>query len=1262
MNYFMDPSSLILLFKNPVIKKICETAGKYSYQELCKNYTFYRFLNELGIERPKDEHQRLYLHTTVLFAAKGKQREFIELILLPESQAAFREEVQEEKSGAFLLQLDSALHTHRLVKEIKHWNEIPFADVEDFFNTYRSLVKTVATPVQNAILSQGTKQAVLIEQNKQISIQGFQALSDQMAGLTDMLTNGPGKPLQEEYNRQLKVIIETLSEGKVRRALEELLVLKEQLWEKLDGSLRFRLLTNLGVCNFRLEAYDQAAEFLIEAFPYNPGSATALNNLVNAYMFTGDEVQAQRNCALFIESFPENPEAYSAWIKLNSPELSLEELKEKVPDFLQNHPVILTALGLAVRKRNEYDLSIGLLKQAMNAGAADEFICEHLIQTYLDKYSLSFQLINLGIPDEKTTPELEEMLGLIRKQLSATDEAETPGMKAKLYLAEGFTLNLLQRPSEALSATSQGLALEPENLFLIKQKAILLAYDGDADAAITLLQPVERFYEVPDVPLFLAEVCHNVGRTTEAISTLEAFTAITSDGHFLEQSKHILVDYYILEKQDNKLSLLSATAFSEETITNKISLAKIGKYHGEMENVVAILRQGLGLVTAETRFRDKYLLAEICNREQLVSEAVTLYETINEPGAASAISASLIRLYQKLGRLKDALAALRLIREKNGPVKGFTESEVYILCNYLSDYRGAAEVAAVYVARFPENMTMILQLNGLYLRLEEFEKADAFLDEKIAYWNLDAQLFQIYLLQLTSRRKEQQVYKIAYEYRRLKDDQQAHTAYLQTLLQVHWPKEGDSTPKTVALDTVVTLTDKSGYKFFLTIEDRPSSELKAGEVNAEHPRFTAIIGKTTGEIVQFEGSFTKWTVTAIEKKYTFAFHESQQKTATIYAETSPLKVFHTDDFPELMGQLYDPQYAGNFQTAVDLYKNHSLTLGFFAQRFDKNPLELWGQLRSIPDCGIRTCRGEPGSLNASAAQLKNSPRICADVLGIATLFELPVADLVIKHFGKLLITESTYDTLLDFVRLAIGFGAHENGDSRAERLLAFVKSNTETVQPQKILQMNSLEKGHFDDLIGKSFYESVLLAEEMNAVLYTEDAILRLVAQSEHQVAGCWSQSLLFYFLGEKLIDRDMYENGCLTLATMNYRHTYISGGTLVAAVKQHGADTGFMIRLLTILHGNNTSIESVPFVVYGFITNLWTGDLGLSDSEKEELTFLSVMALLTDRTVIQAATPLQRLALLTARAMPQAAARLVYAKIAATITHIRRLFDLDEF
>jgi tetratricopeptide (TPR) repeat protein len=1280
----MSLAALTFLFKNPVVQKIVEIGGKYTYKQLSNKYQFYSILEDLGIEKPTDDHERLYVHTTVLFSAKGKQSELIKLLLLKDSQQAFLDEIRNGQNGAFLRQLDHALHTQSFVREIKHWQQIPAEEAKDFVDIYQDLVSQVASPVQHQLIEGNRSLNSLMKDQHRESQENFRDLKQELldikssiAQIVPVVATSPETApvtafeiLQQEYERQITEIIKTLNQGKVRRAMDEFLTLKTQLWDKLSPVLQFKLLTNLGVAYFQLQEEETAAPLLIEAHELDPESKLGWSNVVNAYLSIGDTANAESHVDEFICKFPDSKSAYAALIKLKAKDHTTDEILTMVPEGLRDSVEIVTALGLAARQRDELKLSIELLRQAKTLKPDDRYINQQLLQSWLEVLARDYRLINLQVLTGEDKTMLEELLAIVYKEQALTDVHESPFAKANLYLAEGFVLFLLKRRSDASAANLKGLEIDPESQFLRKQQGLLLAFSGDLNGAIEMLSKITDYDRVPDVPLLLSEIYRNAGRYDEAIELVESYRAQATDEIFLKQSKYVLVDLYIRRDQNDKITQFESN-FSKDDIVDLISLARIQRYRKSPENTISLLKDAIKLASGDSTFRERFLLGEELYRNELFEDAITVFETISDGQTPSEINQFLGRAYRKTGRIADLTRLLRQLREHNGPLMGYTEEEVDIYLYDLSDYHKAQQIAQAYTEKFPSEFGMQLQLNGINIRLENYAGTDTFFDKPIKLWELTHNWVKIYLNQLIRQDRRQQAFEIAYEYRRLKNNEEAHVLFLQTALQHPNGAEAKFKPEAVGKGCVVTLTDRSRNKYILIIEDRPDTELLENEINPGHPKFQKLENKKIGDIVQFDNSFTKWEITSLDSKYTYAFRESQDKCATIYSETSPLRVFNTDDLNEVLGQVVDPNWSKNFQMAQDYYRSCQITLGSFAEAFNYHPMNLWAQLRSIKTVGIRTCDGQSGRLENNSKLLERKVnkkakkktkvklvRLCADLLGMVTLFELPIIDIISQTFGKLLITESTWDSLLQFQQDVQTFSAQPN--ERLEALLDFVRNHCEIRQPKQLMQINSLEKGRLDDVIGRPFHETMLLAAEYKAILYTEDQALANLAKTEHKVDSTWSQGLAHYFLGNGSMDVETYEATAIQLTLMNYKHTYVSRLTLQEALRKYGAGSREFNTVLEVMQGNTTSMDTAIFVVYGFIADLWRRNMNDTDPEAEEITYLILLHYLTDRTVIDALSLLQRLALIGYGAPNTRYGQYIYRQIEKQIQKVKQNFDCE--
>jgi len=786
--------ALVFLFKNSIIQKFLEIAGKHSYSDLKNNFDFYKILEELGIEKPKDEQERLYLHSTVLFAAKGKQEELVKLLLLKDSQDAFFKETRNNEEGAFLRELDHALHTKSFIKEIKNWQQVPDDDIQEFIGIYQDLINLVATPVQHAVLNETRSLSALMTDRHRENQENFQDIKKEMQELKVSLIlpqSHVTEPLQQEYERQLTVILQTLNDGKVRQALNEFETLREQLWSQLELKLKFKLLTNLGVAYFKLNEQEKAAPLLIEAHKLDPESKVGWSNMVNAYLSLGDTENAERYISAFIHKFPDSISAYSAFIKLKAEDYTVDEIRAMVPVLIRDDVDITTALGLAARQREEFQLSIELLRTAKKSKPDDRYINQQLLQSWLEVLARNYKLINLRILTEEDKTNLVALLGIIHKEQELTDVHENPLAKANFYLAEGFVLFLLKRNIESAVANNKGLEIDPESVFLRKQQGMLFAFSGDLHGAINMLSGIKEYEYMPDVPLLLSEIYRNNGQYEEAVNLIEEKRNTITDKKFIAQSKFVLLDLYIRQKSDEKIAILEQE-LSTDTISDLISLARIAVYRNNKEDSKTNLKQAIKLAEENVNFRERFLLAEQLFKYEMYDEAIVQLEKISDPTVPSEINNYLGRAYRKAGRTADTLRLLSLIREHNGPMKGYTEEEINIYIHELSNYSSARDILEAYIATFDNEFGMELQLNEVNMRLELFDKVDAFFSKPIKIWELQHNLVRVYVTQLLKTNHKKRAVELTYEYRRIKNNEEAHVLFLQTLLQYPNAKEGTS--------------------------------------------------------------------------------------------------------------------------------------------------------------------------------------------------------------------------------------------------------------------------------------------------------------------------------------------------------------------------------------------------------------------------------------------------------------------------------------
>ncbi|WP_461789723.1 tetratricopeptide repeat protein [Pedobacter sp.] len=1195
-----------MLIKSTLIRKVVVEAGKFGYSKLLKEYDAYKVLAGLKIAKPIDSHERLYIHTVLLFAALGKPEEYIRLILLKSCSDAFKQELVHGNVGAFVRELEHQLHTDQNIRIIKEWNQIPDGDVDHFFAIYNKLVKDVAAPSALSMLNKQEEMA-----------QSFKLQFDKQNALTEMMLKevrslGLGTnedAIQKEYRTQISEVTEELENGSAEKALFRLRKLKDRIWDNVSEQLKFTLLTNIGIGHYKLHQNNDAAEALIEAYGISPDTETSLSNVVNAYMAIDDRENTLYHLRLFLKKFPKSIGAHACRIKVFANNETLDELQQKVPKKILKNPEIIASLGMAARNRGEFDVAIRLLNDAHLANPKDDFIEKHLLQAYLEKYARNYKVLNMKILDGQTADDLELLLKIIYRQQKKSKETDNKIEQVNLFLSEGFVLSLTKKIPDALAALDRGLYLDPVNPNLLKQKGYIYAFEGKVELAIAELSKISDFALAPDVPCFLAECHRNNGNIGKGIKILEkvlrggVISGILAD-HFTNQATHILLDMYILDGRRAKVEELGGKHFQGEHVLDKISAARIAYFLGEGEKGAELLRKACGLINDKSTYQEKFFLASDLQRHQLFSEAIEIYSLIVDPEIDSEPNRMLCKLLWDHAQMGQALTMLRQLRQANGVLEIPTRFEMECY-QQIADYARATEIAEEYLKAFPANDEVRLILGGLYYRTGRPALQKSLLDVPMNYLELNAGFLQTYLAQLAGVGRREQAIDIAYEYQRIKDSEEASTIFQQTVLFYPFRKERD-VPVTADIDCAVTLS-REDIKFTLILEDRDSMSLKKNEINLSHQRFEKIFGKSVGEEVSF-GNTDRWYITSIVHKTKYAFDLGRQDQETVYADSSKMRWFKIDDIkknleenPELL-QKQRQTSENAFNLTFKPYKQHEVSLFMLAKSMGVNLISVRDQVIAMKKVGIQCSEGERQTIEQIKEKIENR-QLCADITTLLAVFELGLQERIFGQFGKILVVPATVDIVLNALEDGRSFRPDGNPSQPLIALKNFIDTYCEEVFPLSLLELNANDKSASDDIVGKSVLDTYLLCSEKQGVYLSDDFVCRESYKAGYDAPVMWTQDLLVFFHAEGQITRDVLSHANIELVKRNYQYVSLDSHTLYTAFKLFGGkDPEKLLACLEMLSGVRSTEDSAIVVAFHYMILGWR-DLTMEEGAKEYLT-----------------------------------------------------------
>lgn len=275
------------------------------------------------------------------------------------------------------------------------------------------------------------------------------------------------------------------------------------------------------------------------------------------------------------------------------------------------------------------------------------------------------------------------------------------------------------------------------------------------------------------------------------------------------------------------------------------------------------------------------------------------------------------------------------------------------------------------------------------------------------------------------------------------------------------------------------------------------------------------------------------------------------------------------------------------------------------------PIEAWVEATSDPR-GLKVASGTPEEMDISTNAIAYKRIICADITALLSLFQLDCAPQILEIFGKVYITESTYDLIFNHAQ---GIAPLPKGNPKLGSFLEFVRNSTIKQQPRQLIGINWLEQQKNHEWLGLEFYETAVLAKELGAIYYSDDYIFRTYAERTYHIDCAWTQSFLNFAFEKKLITNPVYQKALLSLINKSYIHTSISVHTLFESfIQTNYRVTGVTDKCIAVLSGYSSNMESATAVVMDTLLELWTR-VPAKPGDKLDITRSMFIALLNGRT-----------------------------------------------
>ena len=339
--------------------------------------------------------------------------------------------------------------------------------------------------------------------------------------------NNESSRINDERHKRIEYALELINRGDFSQAVHYLEVLKEEIWYQVDNILKYRITSNLAMAKLGLDEISDAAVSFIEALQYNPEDDKAIAYAAMGYCFQRDYTNAENLVDKALQKNPANVLAYSLCIRISSITESIESILEKIPPPYRESLDVLIALGEAAINRKLYNKAEEWLQKALDIKQDISMISvkAFLGVALIEPIAQNYVLIAAGQILEYQKHSLERAISLFTEVLGGyyVDPKDLSHLKFTALVNRLSALRLLGRYDEAIHDIEIARQKEPNDSYLIKQRALLAHEKGDEKAAHEYATLILSSPKVPEAFLLVANFLMALNRDKEAEEILNQF-------------------------------------------------------------------------------------------------------------------------------------------------------------------------------------------------------------------------------------------------------------------------------------------------------------------------------------------------------------------------------------------------------------------------------------------------------------------------------------------------------------------------------------------------------------------------------------------------------------------------------------------------------------------------------------------------------------------------------------------------------------------
>jgi len=1017
------------------------------------------------------------------------------------------------------------------------------------------------------------------------------------------------------YITQLDSIKELKKQNKYQTVIDLLDNYRKSNWDQLSPELKYKVIANKAVAYFDLHKTETAAEILLELQSLNYESEDLIAYLTLAFAilkkFNDFDIWFQKAKTLHSKSI----NLWLGFIYRYEGEKPIDDIVNEIPEELKNKAEILFKVGLILFDTGDKGKGTEYLKRAQSElqGSNESVIDTKaaiaciIIKDIISPFKYIFKHFS-----EQEIHELEDAKKLLSEAWEIVKNTELVSSRWYVVMNRGVINKVVGLLDKALSDFQQAYEISKEYLPFVNLLALLIQMSKYELAEELLLN--QQFDNLSDEETFIIQnfqvrLFSLTGQVNKAIELLET----NLDTPDIERKQELLILIINVLLEDNQLD--KSAGYCNRLISDFPNNINGHLFKGFIEykkgnTDIALLNYGYAqtLINSLTKTHELYQLAQGFVETKSYNNAAVILEQIVDKDLNNDLSRALIYSYYQSGNISSAINLSAHLFNKY-PETPFLAEILINIYQETNNYSNAISILEQFLPLANLNIKDIFLLKGatLYYYLRDKNSLERMVTQVTNLNQLsleDGFKLAYFLIKLG---KVMDGIDVAYKTRsRFSDNSVAHVQYLWTLNEADKDYAKAMFPSSVKVNSVIVLLEENNPKFkqtFLitTEQDNLEEVLKPSDEFAKQ-----LLDKNIGDKVVLKKSYGiehTFIVSKILDKYVHAYRLSMELFETRFAGSSEIEVFRINpDQPNneilqyVKGLSLEQQ---DFAKQVDdLYNKGLVTIGTLAEVYRRNIVKQWFNLINSSDVYIQAYLHSEE--NAIKEFISGEKKIVVDLTFLlAGFFLFPESNLIYHLGNQVLITQSTVDELQQYYEeleihkgqemSSIGYQegqyfrhtiTKENVEQHRQLIKKIIDWCTTTAQirtSKTTLEINREERQKSNNTLGESFFDTILLGKEHNAIVLSDDAIFKKLLDSEYKLKSCSTYQFGIHLLQKELITVSQWESFVITLITCNYIFLPINFKVLWESFER----SAFQIRKPFITALKGITILRIDFLVF---------------------------------------------------------------------------------